>query len=113
MKKLECYIRPSKLEVVMEELTKAGITGVSISNVKGHGTQHGYTEMYRGTARKVQLLEKVRLDIVLSATNVTRVAKLIMEAAKTDEVGDGKIFVLPVEQAYRIRTGEKGKKAIS
>ena len=113
MKKLECYIRPSKLEVVMGELTKAGITGVSISHVKGHGTQHGYTEIYRGTERKVQLLEKVRLDIVLSAANVQRVVKLIMEVAKTDEVGDGKIFVLPVEQAYRIRTGEKGKKAIN
>ncbi|MES0489763.1 MAG: P-II family nitrogen regulator [Leptospirales bacterium] len=113
MKKLECYIKPSRVEKVLDELIKAGITGVSISHVKGHGTQLGYTEIYRGTKRKVSLLEKVRVDIVLSKTNVDKTIKLIADAAHTGEEGDGKIFVYPVEQAYRIRTGEKDKKAIS
>ena len=113
MKKLECYIKPSRVEKVLDELVKAGITGVSITHVKGHGTQLGYTEMYRGTERKVSLLEKVRIDIVLSKANVDKTIQLIAETAHTGEEGDGKIFVYAVEKAYRIRTGETGKKAIS
>ena len=112
MKKLECYIRPSRLEAVLEALTKEGIDGISISHVKGHGKQGGYTEFYRGATRKVQLLEKVRVDIVLSPKNVKKVVQIVSDAAQTGEVGDGKIFVLPVEDAIRIRTGEKGTKAI-
>ncbi len=113
MKKIEAYIRPSKLEEVLNDLTKSGITGVSITHVKGHGTQKGYTEIYRGTERKVQLLEKVRLDIVLSEHNVDRTVQTIISSARTGEPGDGKIFVVDVDQAYRIRTGDKGKKAIN
>ena len=113
MKKLEVYIRPSSLEGVLDTLTKEGITGISICQVKGHGTQKGYTEIYRGAKRKVQLIDKVRLDIVLSAKNVDRVVNLISGVARTGDIGDGKIFVIPVEQAYRIRTGDKGAKAIS
>lgn len=116
MKKLECYIRPSRVEAVLAALTEEGIDGISISHVKGHGKQGGYTEFYRGATRKVQLLEKVRIDIVLSPKNVKKVVQIIVKEAKSSEegeVGDGKIFVLPVEDAIRIRTGEKGTKAIN
>ena len=113
MKKLECYIRPSKLDTVIAALVKADIPGLSVTHVKGHGVQKGFTEIYRGTERKVNLLTKVRLDIVVSAVNVEKAAKIVMEASRTGEVGDGKIFILPVEGVYRIRTGETGRDAIS
>lgn len=112
MKKIECIIRPSKLEEVKEALGELGIHGLTITNVVGCGQQKGKTEFYRGSKYTINLLPKVKLEIVSPEEKADRVVEVIIENAKTGEIGDGKIFILPVDNAIRIRTGETGEGAI-
>ena len=112
MKKIEAIIKPFKLDEVKEALQDAGIQGLSVIEVKGFGRQTGHTELYRGAAYVVDFLPKVKIDVVLDDDQVEAAIDAITEAAKTDKIGDGKIFVSPVEQAIRIRTGETGSEAL-
>jgi nitrogen regulatory protein PII len=112
MKKIEAIIKPFKLEEVKEALTEIGIEGLTVSEVKGFGRQKGHTEIYRGSEYTVDFLPKIKIDIVLPDDKVEAVIAAITKAAKTGKIGDGKIFVLSIEQAVRIRTEETGDKAI-
>ena len=112
MKKIEAIIKPFKLDEVKEALQDAGIQGLSVVEVKGFGRQKGHTELYRGAEYVVDFLPKVKIEVVLDDDQVDTAIASIIEAAKTDKIGDGKIFVSPVEQAIRIRTGETGSDAI-
>ncbi|ACK65891.1 nitrogen regulatory protein P-II [Rippkaea orientalis PCC 8801] len=112
MKKVEAIIRPFKLDEVKIALVKAGIVGMTISEVRGFGRQKGQTERYRGSEYTVEFLQKLKVEIVVEDTQVDMVIKKLTEAARTGEIGDGKIFVSPVEQIVRIRTGEKNLEAI-
>lgn len=112
MKKIEAIIKPFKLDEVKEALQEAGIQGLSVSEVKGFGRQKGHTELYRGAEYVVDFLPKVKIDVVLDDDQVDAAIEAIIEAAKTGKIGDGKIFVSPVEQAIRIRTGETGSDAL-
>src|SRR6056297_1184425 len=112
MKKIEAIIKPFKLDEVKEALQEAGIQGLSVIEVKGFGRQKGHTELYRGAEYVVDFLPKVKIDVVLDDDQVDAAIEAIIEAAKTDKIGDGKIFVSPVEQAIRIRTGEHGPDAL-
>lgn len=112
MKKIEAIIRPGKLDDVKDALSKLGIKGITISNVLGCGNQKGYTQIYRGQEVMTRLLPKVKLEIVTSDEKVEYVISTLIEAAKTGEVGDGKIFVSSIEEAVRIRTSERGTKAL-
>jgi nitrogen regulatory protein P-II 1 len=112
MKKIEAIIKPFKLDEVKEALQEAGIQGLSVVEVKGFGRQKGHTELYRGAEYVVDFLPKVKVEVVLDDDRVDAAIDAIVEAAKTDKIGDGKIFVTPVEQAIRIRTGETGSEAI-
>ncbi|MDN5363362.1 MAG: nitrogen regulatory protein 1 [Eubacteriales bacterium] len=112
MKKIEAIIRPSKLEEVKEALGKFGIHGMTVTEVTGCGMQKGKKEVYRGTEVNIDLLPKVKIEIVIRDKWVDEVIRLIIAAARTGEIGDGKIFVIPVEKAVRIRTGETGEEAI-
>ena len=112
MKKIEAIIKPFKLDEVKEALQDAGIQGLSVIEVKGFGRQKGHTELYRGAEYVVDFLPKVKIDVVLDDDQVEAAIDAITEAAKTDKIGDGKIFVSPVEQAIRIRTGETGSEAL-
>ncbi|MCX7747872.1 MAG: P-II family nitrogen regulator [Clostridia bacterium] len=112
MKMVVAVVRPEAMELVKEALYKAEIFKMTVSQVKGCGQQKGYTENYRGTIVNVNLLNKVRFEIVVNEEYVQPTIDAIMDAAKTGKIGDGKIFVLPVEQVYRIRTGEEGPAAI-
>ncbi|MDO4640975.1 MAG: P-II family nitrogen regulator [Neisseria sp.] len=112
MKKIEAIIKPFKLDDVREALTEAGISGMTVSEVKGFGRQKGHTEIYRGAEYAVDFLPKVKLELVLSDDMVDRAVEVIVEAARSGKIGDGKIFVLPVEQAIRIRTGETSDAAV-
>lgn len=112
MKKIECIIRPSKLEEVKESLGKADIKGMTVTNVIGCGLQQGKTEVYRGSTYTVNLLPKVKLEVVVPDEAVEKVIALIVDTAKTGEIGDGKIFVYDVVNAVRIRTGESGQAAL-
>lgn len=112
MKKIEAIIKPFKLDEVKEALQDAGIQGLSVIEVKGFGRQKGHTELYRGAEYVVDFLPKVKIDVVLDDDQVDAAIEAITEAAKTDKIGDGKIFVSPVEQAIRIRTGETGSEAL-
>lgn len=112
MKKLECIIKPFKLEEVKEALSELGITGMTVSEVKGFGRQKGHTELYRGSEYTVDFLPKVKLEIVLPDDLIEKAVQIIVNAAKTGNIGDGKIFVYPIQEAIRIRTGETGEKAI-
>ena len=112
MKKIEAYIKPFKLDEVKDALTEAGVVGMSISEVRGFGRQRGHTEVYRGSEYHVDFLPKVRVEIVVSDAEADNAIEAILTAARTGQVGDGKIFVLPVEQAIRIRTGETDEEAI-
>ena len=112
MKKVECIIRTNKVEDVKEALGVYGIHGLTITNVIGCGQQKGKTEIYRGSTYTINLLPKVKLETVVDEQSVDEVVEIILENAKTGEIGDGKIFVIPVENAIRIRTGETGKEAI-
>ena len=112
MKKIEAIIKPFKLDEVKEALQEAGIQGLSVVEVKGFGRQKGHTELYRGAEYVVDFLPKVKVEVVLDDDQVDAAIEAIVDAAKTDKIGDGKIFVTPVEQAIRIRTGETGSDAI-
>jgi nitrogen regulatory protein P-II 1 len=112
MKKIEAIIKPFKLDEVKEALQDVGVQGLSVIEVKGFGRQKGHTELYRGAEYVVDFLPKVKIEIVLDDEQVDGAIEAIVDAAKTDKIGDGKIFVSPVEQAIRIRTGETGSDAI-
>ncbi|MFO7774838.1 MAG: P-II family nitrogen regulator [Candidatus Hydrogenedentota bacterium] len=108
MKKVEAIIKPFKLEEVKEALAGVGIQGLTVSEVKGFGRQKGHKELYRGAEYVVEFLPKVKLEIVVSDDSLEQVVKAIVDAASTGRIGDGKIFVSPIEDAVRIRTGESG-----
>lgn len=112
MKKIEAIIKPFKLDEVKEALQEAGIQGLSVVEVKGFGRQKGHTELYRGAEYVVDFLPKVKIEIVLDDDQVDGAITAIVDAAKTDKIGDGKIFVSNIEQAIRIRTGETGPEAL-
>jgi nitrogen regulatory protein P-II 1 len=112
MKKVEAIIRPSKLDDIKEALNRFGIHGLTVSEVIGCGHQKGRTEIYRGTEYSINLLPKVKLEIVVKDKYVDEVIETIIKEARTGEIGDGKIFIYPVENALRIRTGESGEDAI-
>lgn len=112
MKKVEAIIKPFKLDEVKEALQEAGIQGLSVTEVKGFGRQKGHTELYRGAEYVVDFLPKVKIEVVLTDDMVEAAIEAIIAAARTDKIGDGKIFVTPVEQAIRIRTGETGDDAV-
>jgi nitrogen regulatory protein P-II 1 len=108
MKKIEAFIKPFKLDDVKSALMEIGIKGLTVSEVKGFGRQKGHTELYRGSEYRVDFLPKSKLEIVVADDEVDRVVETIVKVAKTGSIGDGKIFILPVEDAIRIRTGESG-----
>ncbi|OCC15211.1 Nitrogen regulatory protein P-II [Dissulfuribacter thermophilus] len=112
MKKIEAIIKPFKLDDVKEALNEIGIKGMTISEVKGYGRQKGHKEIYRGAEYVVDFIPKVKLEIIVEAEQVEQVITKIRDAAQTGKIGDGKIFVLPVEEVVRVRTGERGKDAI-
>lgn len=112
MKKVEAIIRPFKLDDVKEALLQAGVKGMTISEVRGFGRQKGHTELYRGNEYRIDFLPKMKIEVVVENSALDRVIDTLIEAAKTDQVGDGKIFVTPLEEVIRIRTGESGEDAI-
>jgi nitrogen regulatory protein PII len=112
MKKIEAIIKPFKLEEVKDALAEMGIEGMTVTEVKGFGRQKGHTEIYRGSEYTVDFLPKVKLDLVLADDLVEKAVATIVASAKTGKIGDGKVFVLPVEHAVRIRTEETGDKAV-
>src|SRR6056297_2485617 len=112
MKKIEAIVKPFKLDDVRQALSEIGVTGMTVTEVKGFGRQKGHTELYRGAEYVVDFLPKVKLEIVIDDDLVDQAIEAIVDAAKTDKIGDGKIFVSPVEQAVRIRTGETGPEAL-
>ena len=112
MKKIEAIIKPFKLDDVKEGLTEIGVHGMTVSEVKGFGRQKGHTEIYRGAEYKVDFVPKLKLEVIVSAETVPEVLKTIEQKAKTGSMGDGKIFVMALEEVVRIRTGERGKEAI-
>jgi len=112
MKKIEAIIKPFKLDDVKEALNGIGIKGMTISEVKGYGRQKGHKEIYRGAEYIVDFIPKVKMEIIVDATQVDEIIETISKAAHTGKIGDGKIFVLPIEEVIRVRTGEKGKEAI-
>jgi nitrogen regulatory protein P-II 1 len=112
MKKIEAIIKPFKLDEVKNALTKIGVQGMTVSEVKGFGRQKGHTEIYRGAEYKIDFLPKVKMELITSEEMLTQVIETIERAAKTGKIGDGKIFISPVDEVIRIRTGERGKDAI-
>jgi nitrogen regulatory protein P-II 1 len=112
MKKIECILRPGKLEEVKEALNKSGTKGMTVYQVMGCGLQKGRREVYRGTELAINLLPKVKVEVVVQDIHVGEIVDIIRKAAVTGEIGDGKIFISPVDNAVRIRTGETGEKAI-
>ena len=112
MKKIEAIIKPFKLDDVKEALQEIGVQGLSVIEVKGFGRQKGHTELYRGAEYVVDFLPKVKIEVVLADDQLEAAVEAIMNAAKTDKIGDGKIFVSTIEQAIRIRTGEDGEEAL-
>ena len=112
MKKIEAVIKPFKLDEVREALSEVGVTGLTVTEVKGFGRQKGHTELYRGAEYVVDFLPKVKVEVVVADANVQNVLDAVIKAARTGKIGDGKIFVMPVEQVVRIRTGETNESAI-
>ena len=112
MKKIEAIIKPFKLEEVKEALNEIGIKGITVTEVKGFGRQKGHTEIYRGAEYVVDFLPKIKIEVVLEDDLVAKVIETIMDVARTGKIGDGKIFVSPIEEAIRIRTGERGVNAL-
>jgi nitrogen regulatory protein P-II 1 len=112
MKKIEAIIKPFKLEDVKDALADAGITGMTVSDVKGYGRQQGHNELYRGAEYVVDFIPKVKVELIVAGEDVDSTVELIVEAAKTGKIGDGKIFVSPIEKIIRIRTGESDEDAI-
>ncbi len=112
MKKIEAIIKPFKLDDVKDALTQAGLIGMTITEVRGFGRQKGHTELYRGSEYAIDFLPKVKVEVVVPDHLVDKVVGILVEAAKTGSIGDGKVFVLPAEGAVRIRTGERGESAL-
>ena len=112
MKKIEAIIRPDKFESVKKSLEEAGYAGVTLTEVEGHGKQKGLSQQFRGYKYKVEFLPKLKLEIVTADQNVDNLVKAIMRGAATGQVGDGKIFIYTIDEAYRISSGEKGESAI-
>ncbi|MHB1092044.1 P-II family nitrogen regulator [Thiobacillus sp.] len=112
MKKIEAIIKPFKLDEVREALSEIGVTGLTVTEVKGFGRQKGHTELYRGAEYVVDFLPKVKLEVVVASSLLERAVEAITSAARTGKIGDGKIFVTAVEQVVRIRTGESGEAAV-
>jgi len=112
VKKIEAIIKPHRLEDVKSALTQVGVQGMTVSEIRGFGRQKGHKEQYRGAEYTVDLVPKVKVEVVIADSAVQAAVDAIVRAAKTGEIGDGKIFVLPLESAVRIRTGEKGDQAI-
>jgi len=112
MKKIEAIIKPYKVDQVKQALAEAGIEGMTVSEVKGFGRQKGHTELYRGAEYVVDFLPKVKVEILVSDDKVEQVIDTIVSAARSGQIGDGKIFVVPVNEAVRIRTGERGSAAL-
>jgi len=108
MKKVECIIKPFKLDDVKSALTELGITGMTVSEVRGFGRQKGHTELYRGAEYQIDFIPKVKIELVVDEEHVAKVVETVQKEACTGRIGDGKIFVLAVEQSVRIRTGETG-----
>jgi len=106
MKLIKSIVRPNKVDEVRDALTKLGIAGLTVTEVRGHGKQKGHTAIYRGKEYNVNLLPKMELEVVVDDGVAEEVIKAIIQAARTGEIGDGRVFVIPVEQSYRIRTGE-------
>ena len=112
MKKIEAIIKPFKLDEVREALSEVGITGLTVTEVKGFGRQKGHTELYRGAEYVVDFLPKIKIEIVVNAEHADAAIEAIIKAARTGKIGDGKIFVMPVEHVVRIRTGETNESAV-
>jgi nitrogen regulatory protein P-II 1 len=112
MKKVEAIIKPFKLDDVKEALTEIGVIGMTVTEVRGFGRQKGHTELYRGSEYTVDFLPKVKIEVVVSERIVDKVVATIASAAKTGSIGDGKVFVLPIDEAIRIRTGETGEATV-
>ena len=112
MKQITAIVKPFKLEEVREALGQVGVTGLTVTEVKGFGRQKGHTELYRGAEYVVDFLPKVKLEVVVKDSDVDHCIEAIVKAAKTGKIGDGKVFVLPLEECVRIRTGERGGEAI-
>ena len=112
MKKIEAIIKPFKLDDVREALTDIGITGMTVTEVKGCGRQKGHTEVYRGAEYAVDFLPKIKIELVLRDDQVDQAVDVIIETARSGKIGDGKIFIFPVEEAIRIRTGERSDSAV-
>ena len=112
MKKIEAVIRPIKIDEVKEAISSIGITGMTVTDVRGYGRQRGRTEKYRGNTYVVNLLPKVKIEFVVPDDRADEVVEVVLEAARTGEIGDGKVFVSTVEESVRIRTGERGESAL-
>lgn len=112
MKKIEAIIKPFKLEEVKGALTEIGVAGMTVSEVKGYGRQKGHKEIYRGAEYNVDFNPKIKIELVVNTDTVEKIVTTIREAALSDKIGDGKIFILPVEEVLRVRTGERGTEAI-
>ena len=112
MKKVEAIIKPFKLDEVKEKLNELGVQGITVTEVKGFGRQKGHTELYRGAEYVVDFLPKVKMELVIEDAQLAEVMNTIAKAAQTGRIGDGKIFVTNIEEAIRIRTGERGKEAV-
>ncbi|MGA9119857.1 MAG: P-II family nitrogen regulator [Bacteroidota bacterium] len=112
MKKIEAIIRPFRIDDVREALAEIGVKGMTLTEVKGYGRQKGHTELYRGSEYQIDFLPKLKLEVVVSDAQVEKVVETIVKAAKTGQVGDGKIFIYPLEDAVRVRTGESGDEAL-
>jgi nitrogen regulatory protein P-II 1 len=112
MKKIEAIIKPFKLDDVKEALTELGIQGMTVTNVEGYGRQKGHTEIYRGAEYVVDFIPKIKIELIVHSDLARKAVEVIQQAAKTGKIGDGKIFVLPVEEVVRVRTGETGESAI-
>src|SRR3972149_9777060 len=112
MKKIEAIIRPFKLDEVKEALIEEGVRGLTISEVRGYGRQKGHTETYRGSEYRIEFVPKIKIEVVVDDSKVEKIIDAILKTAKTDQVGDGKIFIYNVEDAVRIRTEESGKDAL-
>ncbi len=112
MKKIEAIIKPFKLDDVKEALSEMGIKGMTLSEVKGYGRQKGHKEVYRGAEYQVDFIPKIKLELIVDASQVDEITECIRKAALTGKIGDGKIFVMPIEEVIRVRTGERGISAV-
>lgn len=112
MKKIEAIIKPFKLDEVKEKLTEIGIKGMTVSEVRGFGRQKGHTEIYRGAEYVIDFVPKIKIEIVIEDNMISKVVEAIEKSARTGKIGDGKIFIMPMEEAIRIRTGERREEAL-